>query len=69
MDLEKTNMVNEKIAALFLGVARQTIANWRSQKRGPIYHKLSRRVLYRVSDLEDFIQSCRINPLGNVNEC
>jgi hypothetical protein len=68
MDLEKTNMLNETGASLFLGVAKQTMANWRSQRRGPVYHKLSRRVVYRLSDLEDFIQSCRIEPQGNINE-
>jgi len=68
MDLEKNNMLNETGASVFLGVARQTMANWRSQCRGPVYHKLSRRVVYRVSDLEDFIESCRIDPQGNVTE-
>lgn len=68
MNLEKTNMLNETGASLFLGVARQTMANWRSQRRGPVYHKLYRRVVYRLSDLEDFIQSCRIDPQGNINE-
>lgn len=68
MNSETTNMFNETGASLFLGVARQTMANWRSQRRGPVYHKLSRRVVYRLSDLEDFIQSCRIDPQGNINE-
>lgn len=68
MNSETTNMRNETEAALFLGVARQTMANWRSQRRGPAYLKLGRRVVYRLSDLEDFIQSCRIDPQGNINE-
>ena len=68
MNSETTNMLNETGASLFLGVARQTMANWRSQRRGPAYLKLGRRVVSKISDLEDFVQGCRIDPQANVNE-
>ena len=67
MNSEKNNMLNETEAALFLGIARQTMANWRSQRRGPVYCKLSRRIVYRTSDLEDFVQSCRVDPQQDKN--
>ena len=67
MELEKDRMLNETEAALFMGVARQTIATWRYKQLGPAYFKLSKRVVYKVEDLEDFIQSCRVAPRGVAN--
>ena len=33
----------------------KNLENWRSQKRGPRYHKSGKRVVYRVTDLEAFM--------------
>jgi hypothetical protein len=33
-------------------IKKGTLANWRCQGRGPLYLKLGRKVLYRLSDLE-----------------
>lgn len=32
-----------------------TLANWRTQKRGPKYFKVSRKILYRREDVEAFL--------------
>ncbi|MFO7553818.1 MAG: hypothetical protein R6W88_01315 [Desulfobacterales bacterium] len=32
-----------------------TLANWRAQKRGPKYYKVSRKIIYRREDIEDFL--------------
>lgn len=37
------------------GIPKKTLENWRSQKRGPRYHKSGKRVAYRVVDLEAFM--------------
>lgn len=43
-------------AGEFLSVPETTLAQWRSQRRGPLYVKLeSRLVRYRRSDLEAYI--------------
>lgn len=43
-------------AAEFLGVPESTLAQWRSQRRGPPYIKLELRLVrYRCSDLEAYL--------------
>ena len=32
-----------------------TLANWRNQKRGPRYFRVSRKIVYRASDVEAFL--------------
>ena len=38
-----------------LTVSEGTLANWRNQKRGPKYYKVSRKVVYRKEDVENFL--------------
>jgi len=45
-------------AAAYLGVARQTLANWRVRGEGPPYARLGKsgaRIVYRISDLDLFL--------------
>jgi len=43
-------------AAEFLRVPESTLAQWRSQRRGPRFVKLERRLVrYRASDLEEYL--------------
>ncbi|WP_430867441.1 helix-turn-helix transcriptional regulator [Demequina aurantiaca] len=45
-------------AALYLGVATQTLANWRNLGRGPKYMRQGRlhaRVYYKIADLDAWI--------------
>lgn len=44
-------------AARYLGVAEKTMANWRSQGRGPRFLKRARRVWYRQEWLDAWVQS------------
>ena len=37
-----------------------TLANWRNQGRGPGYVKFGRKILYRVSELEQWCQANQI---------
>ncbi len=55
-------VVNENRAAEILCVAVQTMRNWRHQRKGPPYLKLSRSVRYKLEDLENFINSKRVEP-------
>ncbi len=61
MENTDIKLLNEKQVAKILGVARQTIANWRFQGRPPRYCKLGRAVRYSLADIESFIERSRIN--------
>jgi hypothetical protein len=52
--------ISGKEASELLGLNRQTLANWRHLRRGPVYSKLGRSVRYRISDLVSFAESKRI---------
>ena len=54
--------VDEKRAATFLGVAVQTLRNWRHQRRGPAYIKMGRSVRYQINDLMDYLKKKKIDP-------
>ena len=52
-----------KRAALYVGVAAQTLVNWRSQGIGPPYAKRGRSVSYLATDLDRWIAaSYRVVP-------
>lgn len=44
-------------AADFLGLKPNTLEVWRTKKKGPKYSKIGSRVLYDISDLEEFFAS------------
>jgi Helix-turn-helix domain len=50
-------------AAKYLGgldaISEKTLAQWRSQGKGPPFLKIGARVLYAKSDLDKYIASCR----------
>jgi excisionase family DNA binding protein len=49
-------LLTPKEAAEFLGIPLGTLAQWRSQRRGPPYIKLEDRLVrYRRSDLEEYL--------------
>lgn len=52
--------VNDISAAHRLDLAPQSLRNWRFQGRGPAYVKAGRSVRYLISDLDNFMQSNRI---------
>ena len=47
-------------AAIFLGVKRQTLRNWRYRGVGPPYLKLEGAIRYAESDLEAYLEGCRV---------
>ncbi len=51
-------LLTPREAAEFLGVPQGTLAQWRSQRRGPPYIKLEGRLVrYRHTDLENYLKS------------
>jgi hypothetical protein len=50
-------------AAEYIGVSSGTLTQWRYRGKGPAYYRgLSREILYRRADLDEFIASCRVVP-------
>jgi predicted DNA-binding transcriptional regulator AlpA len=60
-----TNVVRTKEAAEYLGLQPRTLDNWRSQGRGPRYARLGCRIVYRITDLEKYIETQIVEPKGN----
>jgi len=54
--------LNEKQTAKVLGIAVQTLRNWRHQRKGPKYIKMGRSVRYQQDDLQEYIDRKRIDP-------
>lgn len=50
-----TTLLSTKQAAEKLGVAVQTLANWRWNNEGPRYTRTGRRIKYRPSDLDAYL--------------
>ena len=57
-----TRLLNEPEAAAYLGLAPRTLQSWRVRGRGPAYIKAGARVLYRVIDLERWVEAHRRDP-------
>jgi hypothetical protein len=61
--LQKKMLSPAQVAELY-SISPGSLANWRSLKRGPKFYKISRKVLYRVEDCEDFFTA---NPVLTVD--
>ncbi len=57
----ETNL-DDKAAAKSLGMAVQTLRNWRCQRKGPPYIRLGRSIRYQVKDIEAYKQKKRVDP-------
>jgi predicted DNA-binding transcriptional regulator AlpA len=55
--MEAQKLVDDTEASAILGVARQTLRNWRNLRKGPRYIKIGARIVrYNVDDLREFIR-------------
>jgi len=52
--------LNEREAAKILGVAIQTLRNWRCRRKGPPYIKMGRAVRYQLIDLLEYMDKGKI---------
>ena len=50
-------VVTAKVAARYVGLSESTLAKLRLNGNGPIYCKLGRRVVYRPTDLDQWLES------------
>ena len=53
-------MLNEKDAALYLGMSRIWLSQSRMRGTGPVYIKLGRTIRYSISDLDTYLESHRV---------
>ena len=61
--------LTEVEAASMLGLRRGTLSNWRSQRKGPAYHRIGgtkdepgRAIRYEVSELREWAEQYRVEP-------
>jgi hypothetical protein len=55
MPTDPKTLLNQKLAALYLGVSVRTMEGWRLRGGGPLYSKLGSCVRYRLGDLDAFV--------------
>lgn len=67
MSYEKTReqLVDQREAARFLGLAPRTLESWRSRRIGPRFIAYSRRCIrYRIADLQDWVTERAVETSG-----
>ena len=58
----RITVLNEKQAAIELGLAVATLRNWRCREVGPAFHKLGRSVRYDRLEIERYKRESRHEP-------
>lgn len=56
------NGMTEKRAAEILGLAEQTLRNYRHIRKGPPYIKMGRSIRYLEADLRAYLEKHRVDP-------
>jgi predicted DNA-binding transcriptional regulator AlpA len=65
---ETNKVLMSRDAARIVGLSESTLAKMRLNGNGPVYCKLGRRVVYRVADLERWLQSRTVTYTSDANE-
>jgi hypothetical protein len=61
--------LDQKLLAERWRISSRTLEQWRWQGRGPRYLKIGGRVVYRLSDIEEFERaSVHANTLGPIDQ-
>ncbi len=53
-------LTTEEVADM-TGLSRETLAQWRSQRRGIPYLKVGRAVRYDAADVQAYLEGCRVS--------
>lgn len=51
----KSPYLTAEEAAAYLRTTTGTLSQWRLHNRGPAFHRLGAKILYRLEDLESFV--------------
>jgi len=67
MTTTKTALTPKEVVGFYpaLTTSEGTLANWRHQKIGPKFYKLSRKIIYRPEDIESFLFSNPVQTLDS----
>jgi hypothetical protein len=65
---ETRKAITPEVASQIYGVNVGTLANLRSQRRGPKFFKVGRRVIYRVEDFEKWLTSSPVLTLDSIQQ-
>ncbi len=57
-----TVFLNTKEASRRFGIPERTLMFWREKRRGPVYYRVGRQVLYKAKELESFIAAGAVEP-------
>ena len=60
MSNDKKHLLNEKEVQQEYGINARTLQRESIYNSGIPYHKIGRRVLYRRSDIEEFLATCKV---------
>jgi excisionase family DNA binding protein len=55
------NLLSAEQVAELTGLALDTLAQWRSQRRGIPYLKIGRSVRYDLNDVQTYLRGCRVS--------
>ena len=58
----QANLLSRFEAATYLGISRSTLARWAMLREGPRYHKIGGKALYKLADLNQYIDSQVVEP-------
>ena len=67
MNTDQTLLTTRETAA-YIRVSKATLDVWRSLRRGPSYLKIGHKVVYRKSDLDEFLDEARVCPSNMVRQ-
>jgi len=56
-----TDKLERRDAAEYIGVAYNTLQQWASDRIGPPFYKPGKKCLYKIADLDAFLESRRIS--------
>jgi len=58
----KKEILNDVEAADFLGLSAANLRRGRWKKTGPPFVRLGRRIVYKISDLQEYLDRHRVDP-------
>ena len=56
-----SELLTAEAVAAVTGLSVETLAQWRSQKRGISYLKVGRAVRYDPTDVQKYLEGCRVS--------
>jgi len=60
------DLKTQEETARYLGLKPTTLSAWRSQGRGPKYHKIGRSCFYRMIDVDQWLDAQAVVPIPKI---